>query len=342
MQFYYTGPDQLLHSAVHGDAERTLSLSNASLAYYSTDSEARHRQCIKHGDHNYDPELWNNTEISYKFNSLGFRTPELSEVISLTDPWFLALGCSYTVGVGISQSDRWSDQLSLLQNMPHINLAMAGAGLDYCVYQSRLWLRNLSERPDFVVVQHSEGVRQLWSEFTDFGVAVGSPPGGDRELDNQSQETWREHLQRFPVVLTQNFRLGQLTNILTEMWNSAGVPVYHWTFTEDGVNHMSDYAVAEFPTDYSASFKPDWGRDGYHDGPVTNLAQAQMMHQIISDNTDTAGNRRLHIPATPARSWWSRDGSQYRAWHDRSTRTQEQAKKQEIQAQRRGSDIIYR
>lgn len=324
MQYLYTGSDKLIHST---------ELSGVITDYYSTDSSELHHRNQRHPGHHYDSHRWDNSTIQYQFNSLGFRTPELESVIN-SDRWFLVLGCSYTVGVGLPAECRWPDLISKRSGIPHINLALEGTGLDYCVYQSRLFLKNYRSRPEFVIIQHSEGSRVLHAQVANKpGIQVGSAPEAQHEVISHSE--WHRQQSEYPHILTHNFRLGQLTNWVTEMWNLSGVPVYHWTSTGDGDNHLSDYHVAQYPEDTGISqYEPDWARDGAHDGVNTHALQAEWLWDSVQAQTPD-----LNTPAHISRCWHKRNTEQYQQWQ---RITAERAERDAITGVRRTDGIIYR
>lgn len=324
MQYIYTGSDKLIHST---------ELSGVITDYYSTDSSQLHHKNQRHPDHNYDSRRWDGSQIEYSFNSLGFRTPELESVID-NSKWFLVLGCSYTVGVGLPAHLRWPDLISEKSGIPHINLALEGTGLDYCVYQSRLFLKNYQQRPDFVIVQHSEVSRMLHAQLAEKpGIQVGSAAEERHEVISHAE--WNIQRNEYPRILTQNFRVGQLTNWLTEMWNLSGVPVIHWTSTGDGDNHLSDYEISEFPADTGIkNYEPDWARDGAHDGVNTHALQAEWLWDSVQ-----AQGSDLNTPAHISRCWHKRNTEQFLQWQ---RITEERRRQEQITSNRNSDGIIYR
>jgi hypothetical protein len=63
--------------------------------------------------------------ISYKYNNYGFRTPEFDD-----RPSAVALGCSFTEGVGIGIDQAWPSVLSNLCNLHFWNLGVGGSAFD--------------------------------------------------------------------------------------------------------------------------------------------------------------------------------------------------------------------
>jgi len=86
--------------------------------------------------------------ITYTFNSQGYRCDEFENI-----KWnesILALGCSYTQGIGLDDKECWSYQLQKKLNMPVVNLAQHGTSIFYHLYNLEI-LHELN--PKFVIVQ---------------------------------------------------------------------------------------------------------------------------------------------------------------------------------------------
>ena len=86
--------------------------------------------------------------IAYTFNSQGYRCDEFENI-----KWnesILALGCSYTQGVGLDDTECWSYKLQEKLAMPVVNLAQHGTSIFYHLYNLEI-LHKLN--PKFVIVQ---------------------------------------------------------------------------------------------------------------------------------------------------------------------------------------------
>lgn len=87
-------------------------------------------------------------KITYTFNSQGYRCDEFENI-----KWnesILALGCSYTQGVGLDDKECWTYQLQEKLTMPVVNLAQHGTSIFYHLYNLEI-LHELN--PKFVIVQ---------------------------------------------------------------------------------------------------------------------------------------------------------------------------------------------
>ena len=78
--------------------------------------------------------------INYKINSYGFRAEEFVE----GQPCIVALGCSYTVGIGLPYKDIWPTLVGNALGLPVYNLAWGGSSADTCFRMARYWIPKLT------------------------------------------------------------------------------------------------------------------------------------------------------------------------------------------------------
>ncbi len=83
--------------------------------------------------------------IEYSYNQHGFRDSEFAVTES-----GLALGCSFTEGVGVAQHQSWPKQLERQLGMPVWNLGIGGSGISTAFRVLDRWLPLL--RPRFVAL----------------------------------------------------------------------------------------------------------------------------------------------------------------------------------------------
>lgn len=84
--------------------------------------------------------------ITYNFNSNGFRTPELKEAPGSV----VALGCSFTSGIGLPIEDVWCSILGKKLQRPVYNLGVPGASADTAWRVADYWLPRI--KPRYVVL----------------------------------------------------------------------------------------------------------------------------------------------------------------------------------------------
>lgn len=90
-------------------------------------------------------------DFSYKRNSLGHRSGELSE-LDVTN-YILFTGCSVTEGVGIPADRRYSNVLSSMLKCDMYNLGLAATGNDVIFYNLISWFSHVKEKPKLVIIQ---------------------------------------------------------------------------------------------------------------------------------------------------------------------------------------------
>jgi hypothetical protein len=95
---------------------------------------------------------WLDKKITYNLNSYGFRTTEFTETEK-----FIALGCSFTFGVGLPEEEIWTSLLSNQLNLPNWNLGVNGGSSDTSYRLAKYFIPML--RPKFVVMLEPPGNR---------------------------------------------------------------------------------------------------------------------------------------------------------------------------------------
>ena len=125
-----------------------LQYANSTIYWTGMDSENAFNQ------HCQDPITYNQLKalgwtasdcISYVYNHQGFRCEQFDN-----RPAGLALGCSFTEGVGIAQDQTWVSVLAKYLNMHIWNLGIGGAAMDTVFRVAAHFLPVLN--PKFVIV----------------------------------------------------------------------------------------------------------------------------------------------------------------------------------------------
>jgi hypothetical protein len=79
--------------------------------------------------------------ITYNLNSEGFRCDEFDDL-----PCVVALGCSYTMGIGLPVECLWPSLVGQALNLKVFNLAWGGYSADSCFRLARYWLPKLNAK----------------------------------------------------------------------------------------------------------------------------------------------------------------------------------------------------
>ena len=84
--------------------------------------------------------------ITYKINSQGFRCKEFVD----NEPYMVALGCSFTVGIGLPLETIWPELVGKELGLRVANLAWGGNSADTCYRMAEYWVPKL--RPKLVAM----------------------------------------------------------------------------------------------------------------------------------------------------------------------------------------------
>ena len=95
-------------------------------------------------------DYWKNKNISYDLNEYHFRTSHNFENLK-DNEFILATGCSHTFGIGIDESSRWSNQLENRLNIPVVNLAVAGSGVQALINNVCAYIANFNKSKVIVI-----------------------------------------------------------------------------------------------------------------------------------------------------------------------------------------------
>ena len=85
--------------------------------------------------------------ITYKINSNGFRCDEFD----YTSSCIIALGCSYTVGIGLPLESTWPTLVGNALGIKVYNLAWGGSSADTCFRMAEYWIPKLKPTAVFML-----------------------------------------------------------------------------------------------------------------------------------------------------------------------------------------------
>lgn len=118
-------------------------LAGQTLDWLPTDTEENFRQ------HCQRPEYleyirakgWDQPgAITYRINSLGYRGDEFD----IEQPCLVALGCSFSLGIGLPESGVWPWQVGQRLHLPVVNLSWGGYSADTCFRLAEYFLPKLN------------------------------------------------------------------------------------------------------------------------------------------------------------------------------------------------------
>jgi len=120
--------------------------ANQELEWLPTDTQESYQRLIQDEQHRayFAQQGWDQPRaITYKINSQGFRADEFD-----SGPYLVALGCSYTIGIGLPDAVTWPRRVATAMGLRCANLAWGGYSTDSCYRLAEYWIPAL--RPNYV------------------------------------------------------------------------------------------------------------------------------------------------------------------------------------------------
>jgi len=234
---------------------------NANKVYFwhSGDTEEN----WKKGQKRFGP-AWRyyNDPIEYKFNSLGYRGPEPSEV---TDKHFIALGCSHTAGIGVHIQDTYCEVLSRELNLSYMNFGFPGGAQNLIWTNATLIAKNSNQLPEFVVLQWPE-IERL-TLFHEDRINLFLPNfHGDDFTTRAERNLYTSMLKCENFLYAQAITYYQSTNT---MLNALGIKTVNFTLSELTSELFGIHCIRGWTQDESVA-----ARDLIHPGPKHHIEMA--------------------------------------------------------------------
>lgn len=110
-----------------------------SLDWMPTDTEQSFQRMMQEPQHRqyFEKQGWlKPNAIGYNLNSHGFRCEEFD----VDEPCLIALGCSYTMGIGLPVECLWPTLIGKALGLKVYNLAWGGNSADTCYRLARYWI----------------------------------------------------------------------------------------------------------------------------------------------------------------------------------------------------------
>lgn len=215
-------------------------MANQELEWLPTDTKENYEKLIQNPEHQqYFADLgWDQPgAITYRFNSQGFRADEFDG-----GPYMVALGCSYTVGIGLPDSVTWARQTATALGMKCANLAWGGYSADSCYRLAEYWIPNL--QPDYVCMLVPPRARlELLLDNSDLKFEVFMPQSESKwfKVDDQYLKHWYLHEENAWINQRKNIRaIRQLCadlNIPCTVYNAEE----HMWWSREEIGYARDY-----------------------------------------------------------------------------------------------------
>jgi len=148
-------------------------------------------------------------EDFYVYNSMGYRTYEFSDLE--TETFDIAIGCSFTEGIGIRSNEIWVHHLENKLNNKIINLGKGGGSAKYVKHTLFAWVMSNRKLPKRIFILWTEPTRKTY-------IRAGGAP-------QHLNPSWRvDHiLDLHDVVINEVFEKSLLSNV---MWSNEFVEDY--------------------------------------------------------------------------------------------------------------------
>jgi hypothetical protein len=198
-----------------------LPFAGQTLDWLPTDTEHYFKQAMQDPEHRayFEALGWHLPgAITYKINRHGFRCDEIVD----GEPCVIALGCSYTAGIGLPIEVIWPTLVGQSLNMRVVNLSWGGLSADSCFRLAEYWIPKL--RPKLVTMLTPPVARlelcldeQAVKGFRNVPVDVYIP-GGDDIKDSWFLKNWFSN--------EENHRINSVKNKLAirQLCRDLGIP----------------------------------------------------------------------------------------------------------------------
>jgi hypothetical protein len=207
---------------------------NVTTAWQGTDN-------IKNLAANPEADIWQNVDIGYQYNAQGFRTYDLNSLLG--QPVDVALGCSFTEGIGLPAHQSWPSLIEQQRGLTMLNLGL-GSGTTDTV--ARI-LCNIAGLYDI------QAVFILWPYWERFEVYTTDSVKTIMPYNAQTHHIWNMDAD----VSEQRYQRNKNTVAMLS------------TIHKFSVSEMSARQVTD-------EFIQDRARDGTHAGPLSNVRLSEI------------------------------------------------------------------
>lgn len=156
--------------------------------------------------------------ITYSINSHGFRCEEIQD----GEPYLVALGCSYTCGIGLPLNTIWPEMVGQALGLRIANLSWGGISADSCFRLAEYWVPRLKPKLVAMLTPPSSRVELCLDEeavkgFRNIPIDVYLPSSNDAD-NNWFLKHW--------FANEENHRLNSVKNKLAikQLCNDLDIP----------------------------------------------------------------------------------------------------------------------
>jgi hypothetical protein len=225
--------------------------ANKTVPWFSSDNQDTYikNMSIAKQKEIIDRNQWTEHNITYSFNSHGFRSDEFTE-----DDSVMFLGCSLTLGTGISKEDSWTHLVSQSLNLKNYNLGISGGSNDSAFRLANHYIPQL--KPKIVVLMIT--CKQRFDIITPDEIYTIMHTRVPKQFDGEFYKSW--------ITYAENSKLNRKKNCLA----------IEYLCREHGIKFVSNV-----PTDQLTWPLEDNGRDIIHPGRGLNRKLASAVLSLI-------------------------------------------------------------
>jgi hypothetical protein len=228
-------------------------LSNQTLPWHGSDSESVYQKNLLDRRDELERYGWIDADITYRFNSHGFRSDEFD-----SSPSIMFLGCSHTMGTGLAQHQVYTSLVSQQLGLKCVNLGLSGGASDSAFRLANHYLLKIQPKIVFLLAPD-----QARLEILGIDRAQALNPWSKDALGQSNY--YRQWL-----AVEENQRLNQEKNILAiELLCQRAQIKFAHLYSWHTVNHPDSTA--------------DKARDLSHWGPLRHQAIAAQVLETIGN-----------------------------------------------------------
>jgi len=211
-----------------------------------------------------EPIVNKEIDLTYKFNSNGFRTHEFN--INNTEDCCLSLGSSYTFGTGMPIEQTWPSLLEEKIGMKVYNLGLGASSGDTCVRLALGWIDVLKPKKIFV----------LWGGTNRFELFTNKTEKRIKDIRQSSAEEFNpDYTNTDPFLINYfknpiNGKLNAFKNkiIMKNICKENNIDLYDFTYI--GQHKLREKSVT-------------FARDGRHKGIDFQKSASNLFEKMLLD-----------------------------------------------------------
>ena len=152
--------------------------------------------------------------LTYKFNEYGYRS-KYNDIADL-DEYYIAIGCSHTLGAGVHEEHRYSNIVETETGVPVVNLGYSGGSALYIFYNISYFLSCNVKKPKAIFIQ--------WPAVDRYSVLTHA--GVDRLMHNHVGTRHKRSVKAFhltfPTAIRETSYFSYYTTI--NLLKTANIP----------------------------------------------------------------------------------------------------------------------